>query len=251
VTQNDPVLRDVLSAIKTLLQARSSSHRIACVFDMDSTLFCVSTRTQAILRELALEESFRSQFEEVSEHLKDVKVLPSDWGLKHALKRLNLEFPEKAMNAIRAFWREHFFSSAYLVHDILYEGSAEFIRMCEELQCEIFYLTGRSDRLMRRGSLDQLKRYDFPLKRPEHLIMKTEDEQNDEDFKLNRMRALAEDFEEVYFFENEPVIVDSIRKELPQVKIIFMDSTHSSRMPTPLDLPRITPDSFLGFKKRP
>ena len=56
--------------------------------------------------------------------------------------------------------------------------------------------------------------------------------------------------DEVYFFENEPLIIGSVNKHLPAVKIIFMNSTHSSKRPSPTHLPTITPDSFQSIKRQ-
>lgn len=254
MTQNDSVLNQVLKSISSLVNGTEDHHgkdelpKIACVFDLDSTLFCVSTRTQAILRELALEESFKSQFAEHADLLKDISVLKTDWGIKEALIRLGVPFPEEAVQKIKKFWRKHFFSSHYVKHDLMYENSNLFVQMCKDLNCEIYYLTGRSEKLMREGSIRQLQEFSFPLTRPEHLIMKTAEEEQDEDFKLNRLAEIKKNFDVVYFFENEPVIINSVSRSLPEIKIIFMNSTHSARQPSPTHLPTITPDSFKKLK---
>jgi hypothetical protein len=241
VNQSDAVLISLLKSIREL-------KKVACVFDMDSTLFCVSPRTQAILRELAIQESFSSQFHEHAKLLKEITLKPHDWGTKDALIRLGLRFPENAIQLIREFWREKFFSNDYLKHDLMYDSSQSFVQLCKDLNCEIFYLTGRSERLMREGSVRQLENFKFPLAKPEHLIMKTDEFVEDEDFKLKKLREIKKDFDHVYFFENEPVITESIQKNLPEVNIIFMDSTHSSRREKPKDLPTITPESYKQIK---
>lgn len=252
MNQNESKTESVLHKFLSFVEAttaisddlKSSKPAIACVFDMDSTLFSVSSRTQAILRELALEESFSSQFTEVAGHLKDIAIEQADWGIKPALERLGYPFTSEQIQVIRGFWRRHFFSNRYLAEDVLYEGSNSFVQICEALNCEIYYLTGRSEGLMKAGTLRQLEDHDFPLKRPEHLIMKTTDDEQDEDFKLKRLRDLAGEYDHVFFFENEPVITESVARNLPGVKIIFMDSTHSARRPTPKEFETITPDSY-------
>ena len=229
---------------KNAAEKPETKAKIACVFDMDSTLFGVSSRTQAILRELALEESFSSQFSDIAGHLKEIAVEQHDWGIRPALERLNYPFTSEQIQVIRGFWRKHFFSNRYLAKDVLYEGSNSFVQLCEALNCEIYYLTGRSEHSMKAGTLKQLEAHSFPLKKHEHLIMKTKEDEHDEDFKLNRLKGLVREFDHVYFFENEPVITESISRNLPEVKIIFMDSTHSARRPKPTELETITPESF-------
>lgn len=248
MTQNDSVLDQILDSIISRADA-GKLPRIACVFDMDSTLFCVSTRTQTILRELAVEESFVSQFAQYAGLMKDISVLQTDWGIKEALIRLGTPLSQEAIERIRKHWRTHFFSNEYLEYDLMYEDSNTFVQMCHKLNCEIYYLTARNERLMREGSLKQLEKFSFPLTKPEHLIMKSEEDEEDGNFKLNKLMEIKKDFDEVYFFENEPVIIESVNKELPEVKIIFMNSTHSSKRPSPTHLPTITPESFKKIKR--
>lgn len=244
MTQSEPILKQILHSIRSHSKGLDQSSKLACVFDIDSTLFCVSTRTQAILRSLAKEKDFRSQFKEHAELLKEIKVQPMDWGTKQALLRLDIEFPLPVINHIRNYWRKHFFSNEFLKHDVLYDSSNLFVQICEQLNCEIYYLTGRNEKLMRKGSLEQLHSFSFPLSHPDRLIMKAIDDEHDEDFKLNKLRELSPKYEQIYFFENEPVIIHSVLEHLPQVNIVFMDSTHSTRREPPRNLPTITPDSY-------
>lgn len=249
MAQNESTLDQILESISSRGKA-GQLHRIACVFDMDSTLFCVSTRTQTILRELAVEESFVSQFSDYADLLRDVSVLQTDWGIKEALLRLGKPLSKEAIERIRKHWRKNFFSNEYLEYDLMYEDSNVFVQMCHSLNCEVFYLTARNETLMREGSIKQLERFSFPLTKPEHLIMKSADDEEDDRFKLNKLIEIKKSFDEVYFFENEPAIIESVNKELPEIKIIFMDSTHSSRRPSPTHLPTITPESFKRIKRR-
>lgn len=249
MNQNESILRDILHSLAQM-NATPSRPSTACVFDLDSTLFCVSTRTQAILRELAQQKDFKNQFKNEAEKLASVSVMRTDWGIKQALLRLQFPFSNESIQAIRDFWRDSFFSNDYLDHDVLYDHSNLFVQLCEKYGSEIFYLTGRSEQLMKEGSLRQLKRHSFPLKSDDHLIMKGIQEEQDEDFKLNRLKRLKDQFDQIYFFENEPVIIKSIHEQLPDVHIVFMDSTHSARAEAPSHLPRIDPSSYSRVKEK-
>ncbi len=255
--QNEANLSELLLKIRRRLDdASRSTHTeksgppIACVFDIDSTLFCVSTRTRAILQALAKEESFKSRFPNYAKQLENIEVRKTDWGIKDPLVRLGMNYSDEVIKEIKTFWRKNFFSNDFLSHDLLYEDANLFVSELKKLNCEIFYLTGRSESLMREGTLKQLSQYSFPLTKSEHLIMKKGEDEQDEDFKLNKLREIILDFKEVYFFENEPVIIHSVNEHLPEVKIIFMDSTHSSKGESPTHLPMINPDSYKRLREK-
>ncbi len=76
-----------LIEVAQFVRDHSPTARVAVVFDLDSTLFCVSPRTESILRRLAGEAEFRAEFADAAAILKDVTVLPSDWGVKSVLER--------------------------------------------------------------------------------------------------------------------------------------------------------------------
>ncbi|MAV90027.1 MAG: hypothetical protein CL676_01310 [Bdellovibrionaceae bacterium] len=245
MNQNDSKLKPLLHKIQS-----ESSAGIACIFDIDSTLYCVSSRTQAILRTLGKEQNFKTSHPELSEALQTIQVESFDWGFRAPLERLNMAVPPEAIQSIRGFWKKNFFSNSFLVHDLLYPNANEFVQMCMRHGAEIFYLTGRSDSLMREGTLEQLERDGFPLASEDHLIMKTNEDLQDEDFKSSRLKDFGSQFSKIYFFENEPVIVESVMKDLPHIELVFMDSTHSQRRPRPEGLPTITPDSFAEAVKK-
>ena len=232
---HDP-LKEVSESIQGCLLKGDS---VAAVFDLDSTLFSVHTRTARILEALASNKSFSSRFETEVEHLKTLEIRPTDWGIREALLR---HYPQGSMEffkAIRDHWRKHFFSSGYLDHDQIYPFASEYVRHLAELGAEIFYLTGRSRSAMEEGTLRVLKAHNFPLKSFEHLHMKPSDLETDEHYKALVLRELIKSKNHIWFFENEPVIIEQVRKATPTVHIVFIDSTHSGRATPPEDLPRI------------
>lgn len=212
---------------------------VAVIFDLDSTLFSVSPRTQAILRQLGADPAFRARFEAQADILKDVEVLPTDWGVRQALARTPIMGEIELFETIRDYWREHFFASPHLEHDDIYPAANEHVRHLEELGAEILYLTGRSEARMREGTEAALKRWDFPYRDPAHLMMKPSDVETDEGFKTIRLRELAPRYEHIWFFENEPIIIHEVRQALPQIRIVFMNSVHAGRAEPPRDLPQI------------
>lgn len=230
-----------LVEVSEFVRARVKDSRVAVIFDLDSTLFCVSPRTQNILRRLSRDESFRAAFSEASEVLANVEVLPTDWGVKQVLERARMpkmDSPELA-RAIRNYWRKYFFSSHDLVHDIIYPSANEYVRHLHTLGADIMYLTGRPEGSMRPGTISALHAFGFPYTADEKLMMKPTEAQTDEGFKANLLRELVKNYDHIWFFENEPVIIEQVRASLPQVRIVFVDSTHSGKSLSPKDLPTI------------
>ncbi len=193
------------------------------VFDLDSTLFNVSTRSQKILSEFA-------DLHQVDQ-LKNIEVKPEDWGVKEAVLRagLSLENDLELLQTLHKFWSERFFSSEYLHYDVPYEGAVSFVQELSDTGCEIKYLTGRDNSRMRKGTLEVLKKWGFPYQE-KNLFLKPTKEQDDKDYKDNWFKKLNHSlYKKIFFFENEPVNVNAILSSCPEVEIIFLDTTHAHK----------------------
>lgn len=223
--------------ILSLIFTDVGSHKnCAVVFDLDSTLFCVSTRSQAILHDLATESWFLQQFPKAADILAKVEVHRHEYGIKESLLRVNLEATPELVQVIRKYWRAKFFSNSHMRHDLIYPGAHEFVRRVHSGGAHVHYLTGRSEALMRDGTMENLKVWSFPEIPIERVIMKPSDLHTDENFKELRLREMQQQYECIWFFENEPVIIHQVRKALPDVRIVFMDSAHSGKANPPTDL---------------
>jgi hypothetical protein len=146
-------------SLKTILTVAAENSRTVCVFDLDSTLFNVSPRTQKILHEFA--------------ELHKPELKQADWGLKEALVRAGYNFdesPELHQN-LRDFWVERFFTDNYLHFDIPYRGAVPFVQKLHLTKCEIHFLTGRDVARMGKGTFEVLKKWGFPVT-PENLHLK-------------------------------------------------------------------------------
>lgn len=209
------------------------------IFDLDSTLFCVSYRTQKILRELGNTGDFSRRFPRESEVLKQIEVQPSDWGIRSALIRSQLHSSLEFFEEVRKVWVERFFSNDYLKYDQPYEGAVEFLQALHQAGVPIRYLTGRDRIRMGEGTVESLKQWKFPLFKEDHLIMKPHPGLKDEEYKTRALEELSLTNHTTYFFENEPVIIHHVLKNLPEVKVIFMDSVHSGKADAPEGLPTL------------
>ena len=234
MSQDDPLFQ-----VADFVRATVPREPVAAIFDLDSTLFCVSPRTRAILHQLASDPAFQSQFETEANQLKTAEVRPTDWGLKTVLLRHTPTAPMDFFRRVRDYWRSHFFSSHFLHQDEIYPFADEYVRHLESLGATIFYLTGRPESAMREGTLQALAKWRFPLPAPGHLLMKPDHVEADEHFKTLALKDLTRRFKHIWFFENEPVIIHEVRSALPQVRMVFVDSVHSGKASPPLDLPKI------------
>lgn len=218
-----------------------ASHRgrVTVIFDLDSTLFCVSPRTQAILRTLAADVEFQNAFAGAAEILREIEVQPTDWGIRSVLERHKMEGSLELWLRVRGFWRENFFANGFLHHDQIYPGANAYVRHLCDLGARILYLTGRNSALMREGSVRMLRHWNFPLASESDLYMKPDDAEADETFKVKALVEIVKEHEFLWFFENEPVIIEQVRAQLPSIRIVFMNSVHAGRMAAPTDLPTI------------
>lgn len=233
-------LLELLSAAKIHNQTPNS---FMVVFDLDSTLFDVSPRLQKIIENFASDTNHKALFPKATQILSKAKALPNDWGIKNAVMRAGLGSESSQFHQLlKEFWMKSFFSHEYLEHDEPTSGAIDFVNQLKTLKIPHCYLTGRDEPRMGKGSRQVLRKWGFPLSDSgEELILKPKQSLDDADFKVNELKKLlAAGYQEIWLIDNEPIIINSVIKNLPEVKIIFFDSTHSGKEEVPNELPRIT-----------
>lgn len=239
MTQSSKILEDI--ALESL-SLRKEGQKILAVFDLDSTLFDVHPRIEQILRDFADTPEIRQLAPEQAELLSKVQAQRTDWGIRQAIERAGIHtvHPELAQKA-RRFWVNTFFSNHYLKFDQPYPGSVRYVQYLASLGVEIVYLTGREISKMEIGSLEALRSHAFPLAEDgRELVMKPRTGYEDFQFKLDWFTELPRhQYGRIWFFENEPINLDSICRSHPEVRLVFMNSVHSGRMPSPEGLPTI------------
>ena len=219
-----------------ILEDLRTFRNCAVVFDLDSTLFCVSPRSEVILHELSTEPWFRSRFPEAALVLENIRVLPEEYGVKSALLRSGLVPSLDLQIAVRDYWRTKFFANSHLHHDLMYPGAAAFVSRVHAAGATVYYLTGRNDAKMREGTMKNLVDWKFPAIPIERVIMKGSLDVSDENYKEVRLRDLSSSHDRVWLFENEPVIIHQVRRALPALRIVYLDSAHSGKANPPTDL---------------
>lgn len=221
---------------------RSNGERVQFFFDIDSTLLCVSPRTQQILRDFAAQPKMKQLFPQACEILQTVEATPRDWGIRQILERYQIKETLTFFEAIRNFWAESFFSSSYLQHDEPYKGAVDFVNWCVKQQIEVGYLTGRDEPRMGAGTRESLKQHGFPVSPARGLNMKPHNRFEDGQFKVDffSQKLQSEPSIHTWFFENEPVILNQVMRTHPQVRCIFLDTVHSGREVVSEEVPRLS-----------
>ena len=218
---------------KALKIAQKYGNKSLFVFDMDSTLFCMKYRVQAIIAHAFHEPSLLEDFPNEIKNLPFIEPQVSDWSIEDVLSRYQPALPQEFLKRVEKIWRKKFFSNEYLCFDRPYPGAPQFLQKLSQLGAELFYLTARNYNSMRPGSLRSLKRWNFPLKQDEHLIMKKEGSPEnfigDADYKSRELKKLSQKFQILCFFDNEPLILNQVEKDLPQIELFWIDSTHSKQ----------------------
>lgn len=230
---------------KVLNQAaelQKSNQQTLAVFDLDSTLFDVSPRLERILHDFAELPETQKKYPETVFALRNAKTERTDWGIRQAIIRAGLhrqttEFHE----AVKNYWIASFFTNHYLQYDVVYPGAADYVRRLSNLGCDIIYLSGRDQTGMWDGTVEALKKHNFPLD-PDHsqIVLKPVKGSDDAEFKRDWFLGIPQGkFAKIWFFENEPLNVNLIEQHLPEIDILFFESTHSGKAEIPAHLPKI------------
>ncbi len=227
--KNTHLLNQILTKLTPNPDMTAETICNVCVFDLDSTLFNVSPRTVQILKEFAVVNQ--------TPDLLNIEVNPKDWGLKEILLRAGYDMSEqhhenlKTHKNLIAFWTEKFFSNTYLHYDTPYLGAVNFVQTLFENNIEIHYLTGRDVQRMGLGTHEVLLKWGFPIQSEHHVHLKPHRDLDDHQFKLDWVINFKKQKKEqpIYFFENEPVNINAIGSALPDIKIVYLNTTHSRK----------------------
>ena len=242
--------REVLEKVEKLVENHPTTpdkdKKPVVVFDLDSTLYEVSHRTLAIIKEW--NQDPKTQLA-VQPALDSIAIHHIGYSLADLAQNLGLpvDHPDTqhALTHLKPFWWDRFFSNDYLPHDKPYPGAVEFVRKLSSLGAHIIYLTGREHKKMYRVTVDNLQRDNFPwAENTTTLIMKPNASIIDSEHKRNVKSVIDHKSKLLASFENEPVNIVALAQTFPDSMHIFMDSIYSDHPSIPgKELFRI--DSFL------
>lgn len=216
------------SLTSRLDQALNGQKKPVLVFDIDSTIFNVSPRNQAIFDLFCSVYSPKHPI--LHKLTSSTRLSHEDWGLKPYIDHIEKDKTLKKLAL--SFWKKHFFAGAFLKSDKPYNAAIELIQFLKQSGAVILYLTGRDDHRMREGTLLQLKHWKLPLDKDSNLITKPHKGMDDGDYKSDALMDCFKNYKNhpVFFFDNEPSVLEHcIFPENTTYTPVFIKSTHSNR----------------------
>lgn len=204
------------------------------LIDLDSTVYQVAPRTQAILLEAAdrlgahLDEQWTQKLctidhSRIGYSLEETleKIFADEWGTETCRNRFG---------HLHDYWWERFFSDDYLEFDRPYVQALEFVIELHRKGAHLVYLTGREETKMATGTRRCLERDGFPIGLDRtQLILKPRKEMDDAEYKAEIGRKLSAAAPILASFENEPRNFAALHAELPTTQHVFVDTVCSPR----------------------
>jgi hypothetical protein len=207
-----------------LARVRAAPGAVA-VFDLDSTLLDNRPRQARILQEYGRAAELAPLLSARPEHLQG-------WDLDVALRNAGLPDPAVRAHraALRRFWEERFFTSAYCRLDVPIAGAPSFVRAVRSAGARIAYVTGRPAD-MEDGTLEVLERFGFPLPDGESvwLLMKPGEALHDDTWKVIARDGVDAIGPVVLALDNEPAHVNAYARAWRRALAIHVDTDHSAR----------------------
>jgi hypothetical protein len=212
----------LLARIIDLAREMGPGH--VAVFDLDGCLFDTRPRQVQIFRELAARAGFDPLYRVTVEHF-------TDWSIRSTLTNAGVaaDWIDTHIDAVRAWWERHFFTSTYVLYDHAMPGAAALVRAVHEAGIHCVYLTGR-DETMRMGTEHALRRFGFPY--DQHgatLLVKPDFRTDDTEFKEGALEIVAAIGNVVLYLDNEPANVNLFRRRHPESLVVFLETDHSPK----------------------
>lgn len=241
----------MVDLISRVDQSLKENNPLIFVFDIDSTIFNVSPRNQAILEDLLKIGSFRPLIsKQTFEKAKAINLTWKDWGLEPLYNEIS-QLPENVRIYAKEFWKKHFFAGHYLPYDEPYAGVLSFMHQLHRLGFKVKYLTGRDDKRMRASTLAQLKYWKLPLESDKDLITKPHKGMADGPYKQSELLKIYKEHQQtMIFIDNEPSVLKHCFFDENKCLPYFFVSVHSSRYEPQNDWPTLSPENYLSYSRR-
>jgi hypothetical protein len=229
------VLERVENEVKTHIQGSKRDSKPIILLDLDSTLYEVGPRTLAIIKEW--NESPQTPLN-IQSTLNEVALKHIGYSLSDMAHNLGLHpshpDTEHALNELKPFWWDRFFTNHYLLHDRPYPGAVEYTQNLFNMGAHLVYLTGREQSKMEEQTIHNLKRDNFPwCKNNTTLVMKPSGSVLDVAHKKNIKSFIDQNGTLLASFENEPINIVALSQVFPHAMHIFMDTVYSDHPTEP------------------
>ncbi len=225
----------IVSILGEILERARATPRAVMVFDLDSTLFSTQHRNHTILLEFV---AIVGAPQDLARVVSSIGPGDMGWNMIDDLRRRGFTH-EPTLQRLRGFWRDRFFRDEYLRHDLPLPGAVRYVCDVHATGATIFYLTGRDEPGMGRGTRASLSNHGFPLAGERiRLRLKPRFDEDDLVFKRRVVAEIRDTGDVVGVFENEPVNANLFAEAFPTAQVVFLETVHSPD-PPPL-LPTIT-----------
>lgn len=235
---NPTVLLDIL---ETSRKGKAQGESSLLVFDLDSTLLDVSGRHHAVLRNFAQLKDIQHRFPQLLSKVEKLKITRHQWGIKDALMSAGVTSPPFLLEEGYKYWSHSFFHNDYLVYDTPMMGAIEYTQNISQY-ADVVYLTGRDVERLGKGTIEQLKRHNFPLQKDlSNLFLKPHKSMVDANYKLDFFKNLLNQnkYEKIWFFDNDPRNLNLIVEHVPEIHCVFFKSAHPPGITPPSSIPHI------------
>ena len=214
---------------EVLIRIREHRARVpVAVFDLDSTLFSTQERNFAILQEFAGRHGAPRELGALLGRLSSADMR---WNCMDDLRRHGFA-DEDTLTELRRFWFLRFFRDEYLDHDIPLPGAVEFVRDVHAAGALVYYLTGRDEPNMGRGTRKSLAAHGFPLEEERVQVrLKPFFEESDLAFKRRVLTELSAAGEVLAAAENEPENANMFYAAFPGAHVFLLETVHSPDPP--------------------
>ncbi len=217
----------LLEIQERVAQARRAGHTPVLVFDLDHTLFDNGPRTWAILEAYAAHAGRAG----LAQRLGSVPHLGLPYRLDAVLALAGETNPEVLAEAF-AYWRERFFTDAWIHHDVPLPGAAAYCQALVSMGVTVVYLSGRDSPNMLVGTADSLRTHGFPIGLAHTvLVLKPAFEIPDLEFKANVADFMESLGTVIALFDNEPANCNLFLERFPAALSVLLETTHAPDPP--------------------
>lgn len=217
------VLADLLARAE-----RERDQKPVFIFDLDSTLFSTQQRNHAILREFIERIGAPADFQAIAVRLTSAEM---GWNVIDDLRRRGFRH-EATLDRLKHFWHKRFFTDDYLAHDRPLPGAAAYVTAAHQAGAHVYYLTGRDEPGMGRGTRLSLRVHGFPPEGERVILrLKPAFEEADLVFKRRVLGELDHLGPVRAAFENEPANANLFAEHFPDATVVFLETIHSPDPP--------------------
>lgn len=220
-------LAEVLAAIDT----HDGVEQPVVCFGLDGVLLDTRNRTLQILFEYA--EYCQATHTELAEVLRELSVSDLQFLVGDTLRAAGVTRNDWVTDVTR-FWRDNFYSEAYLSQDTTVVGATDFVHACYEAGARIVYLTQRDLPGMLAGTVASLRDEGFPIGvAGVDVICKPDVSMSDELYLRAALPTLDRCGEVKAVFQPDPSSAELARATFPNALSVLVDVQRPPYAPEP------------------